>query len=114
MLPGEPLHATPKVGTRYKAAGGQTLVNAGEKRVTFQAGKVIGAMSFQAIDEVSKPLASAARITETGNMIVFNDQVGESYILNHKSGQKIPFFKEDGVFIMNVEYLLQAFARQAP
>lgn len=108
------MHASPKVGTRYKAAGGQTLINAGEKRVKFQAGKVIGAMNFQAIDEVSKPLASAARITEKGNMIVFNDEAGESYILNHKSGQTIPLFKENGVSIMNVEYLLQAFARQAP
>ena len=70
----------------------------------------MGSMNFQAIDEVSKPLASAARITEKGNQIVFNGENGESYIKNHKTNKKIPLVKENGVYIMEVEYMTQAFA----
>ena len=111
MLPSEPIYATEKLGVTYKAAGGQALTNKGEKRVTFHSDGVLGKMNFQAIDELSKPLASAGRITEKGNKIVFNDEKGDSYILNHKSGKKVPLHKEDGVFGMNVEFL-SAFAGQ--
>ena len=73
LLPQETLKHTTKVGTVYRAAGGQALTNKGEKKITFKSGEVLGSMSFQAIDSLQKPLASAARITEKGNQIVFND-----------------------------------------
>ena len=88
------------------------MTNKGEKRITFRSNEVLGTMHFQAIDELSKPLASAARITEKGNKIVFNDEKGDSYIVNHKSGKKVPLLKENGVFVMSVEFL-SAFAGQA-
>ena len=59
-------------------------------------------MNFQAIDSLQKPLASAARITEKGNQIVFNDSEGKSYIQNHSTGKKVPLHKENGVYVMNV------------
>ena len=105
LLPQEPLKHTTKVGTVYRAAGGQALTNKGEKTITFQSGEVLGSMSFQAIDSLQQPLAPAARITEKGNQIVFNDLEGKSYIQNHSTGKKVPLHKESGVHVMNVEYL---------
>ena len=90
------------------------LVNKGEKIIKFPTNGIMGSMNFQAIDEVSKPLASAARITEKGNQIISNDENEESYIKNHKSNKKIPLVKESGVYIMEVEYMTQAFAGPAP
>ena len=113
MLKTEPVHHTDKVGRTYRAAGGQALVNRGEKRIKFSTNGIMGSMNFQAIDEVSKPLASAARITEKGNQMVSNDENGESYIKNHKSDKRIPLVKENGVYVMEVEYLTQAFAGPA-
>ena len=84
---------------------GQALTNKGEKKITFQSGEVLGSMSLQAIDSLQKPLASAARIIEKGNQIVFNDSEGKSYIQNHSTGKKVPLHKENGVCVMNVEYL---------
>ena len=113
LLPQEPLIQTKKVGTVYRAAGGQALTNKGEKKITFKSGDVLGSMSFQAIDSLQKPLASAARITEKGNQIVFNDAEGKSYIQNHATGKKVPLQKENGVYVMNVEYLSEMEADQS-
>ena len=55
MYPEEPIHKTAEIGTRYRAAGGQTLINKGEKRIKFKVGKKIGSPNFQAIDDVKKP-----------------------------------------------------------
>ena len=74
----------------------------------------MGSMNFQAIDEVSKPLDSAVRITDKGNQIVSNDEKGESYMKNHKTNKTIPLVKEDGVYTMEVEYLTLVFAGPAP
>ena len=65
----------------------------------------MGSMSFLAIDSLQKPLASAARIIEKGSQIVFNDPEGKSCIQNHPTGNKVPLHKENGVYVMNVEYL---------
>lgn len=40
MLPQEPLRQTTKVGTLYRAVGGQALTNKGEKKITSQSGDV--------------------------------------------------------------------------
>ena len=42
MVLEEPLHKTSKIGTLYRAAGGQKLVNKGAKRIKFKAGQKIG------------------------------------------------------------------------
>ena len=70
-------------------------MNKGEKRIKFPTHGVMGSMNFQAFDEVSKPLASAARITEKGNQIVFNDEKGESYTNNHKTNKTNPLVAEE-------------------
>ena len=82
MVPEEPFHATDKNGTKYRVAGGQSLVNRGEKRIKFTTGRQIGKLNFQAIAEVKKPLASVAKIADKGNLIVLDEDGGDSYILN--------------------------------
>jgi len=93
---------TAKTGTSYTAAGGQALVNVGEKRPEFKTNGVDAWMAFQATTKVQKPLAAATRITEKGNRIVLDDADSESYIMNKKSGTKIPLTMENGVYMMQM------------
>ena len=68
-FPSYEMKKTAKTGTSYTAAGGQALVNVGEKMPEFQTNGVYAWMAFQATTKVQKPLAAAARITEKGNGI---------------------------------------------
>ena len=77
-----------ETGLTYTAAGGQALVNVGEKRPAFKTNGVDAWMTFQATTKVQKPLAAATSITEKGNRIVLDDAVSESYIQNKKTGQR--------------------------
>ena len=88
---------TAKTGTSYTAAGGQALLNVGEKRPEFTANGVDAWMAFQATTEVKKPLAAATRITEKGNRIVLDDAASDSYIMNKKTGTEIPLTIVNGV-----------------
>ena len=108
LLPEEPLHATSKNGTRYRAAGGQSLINHGEKRVKFSAGEHVGKMSFQAVSEVKKPLASAAKIANEGNIIVLDEEGGDSYIFNKLTEKSIPMRQENNVYVLDVEYMVES------
>ena len=105
MVPEEPLHKTNKIGTHYRAAGGQKLVNKGEKRIKFKAGSKIGKLNFQAINEVKKPLASAAKIANKGNVIVLDAEGCDSYIMNKSTKQRIPIHQENNVYVMNVDFM---------
>ena len=106
MVPAEPLHHTNKVGTRYKAAGGQSLINHGEKRIKFMAGENAGKLDVKAIPEVKKPLASAARIANKGNLIVLDEEGGDSYIYNKLTKKTIPIHQGNHVSVLDVEYMV--------
>ena len=93
---------TAKVGARYTAAGGQSLVNVGEKRPEFTTSGVDAWMAFQATTKVTKPLAAATKITAKGNGIWLDDEDSESYILNKKTGKKVPLTIENGVYMMEM------------
>ena len=93
---------TAKPGMTCTAAGGQALVNVGEKRPEFKTNGVDVWMAFQATTKVQKPLAAATRITEKGNRIVLDDADSESCIMNKKSGAKIPLTIENGVYMMQM------------
>ena len=93
---------TAKTGTSYTAAGGQALVNVGEKRPEFKTNGVNAWMAFQATTGLTKPLAAATRITEKGNGIWWDGVDSESYIINKKSGAKIPLTIENGVYMMQM------------
>ena len=64
-------------------------------------------MNLQAINELSKPMASAARIIAKDNTIVMRGANKESYIENDLTGVRIPFFIENGVYVMNVDLMLE-------
>ena len=119
MLDKEPLveGEAKRLGVRYVAANGAKMDNCGEK-VRFRKEGLggISNMLFQ-VRDVGKPLASVARILDKGNTVVFSRAVGGSFIVNDKSGRKIPLVEEKGSFVMEVEYLepdaeAQGFARQ--
>jgi len=101
-FPSYQLKKTSKVGTQYTAAGGQSLVNVGEKCPEFTTGGVEAHMAFQATTKVTKPLAAATKITAKGNGIWLDDIGSESYILNKKTGRKVPLTIENGVYMMEM------------
>lgn len=106
MVPDERLRKTVKNGTRYRAAGGQSLINTGERRIKFKSDSKLGRLSFQAIDELKTPLASAAKIANKCNVIVLNGDDSESYIFNKVSKQKIPIYQESGVYVMDADFMV--------
>ena len=107
MVPEEPIHRTIKNGTTYRAAGGQSLVNQGEKRIKFKSGGSMASLNFQAIKEVKKPLASAAKIANKGNLIVLDGDGFDSYILNKATKKKIPIVQENNVYVMDVDVMTE-------
>ena len=94
-------HKTAKTGVRYTAAGGQELINVGEKRPNFKCGGVDAWMAFQCT-KVQKPFAAASKIAEKGNRIVLGDANSESYILHKATAKKIPLTIENGVYMMQM------------
>ena len=120
MLQREPLVEgdAKKAGVRYVAANGSKMDNYGEKRVRFKREGFNGVNSllFQVTD-VGKPRASVSRILDKGNAVIFSRGLGGSYVINDKTGQRIPLVEEKGTFVMEVEYLepdveMEDFARQ--
>ena len=81
------------------------MENKGEKCVKFQAGNHIASMHFQSIDELSRPLASAARVAAKGNKIVLDGKGCASYIENKASKVRIPLKIEKGVYVMDVQVM---------
>ena len=65
-----------------------------------------GSLNFQAIPEVTKPLASAAKIANKGNLIVLDALEGEGFIYNKASKTKIPLKQENNVYVMDVDYIV--------
>ena len=98
-FPSYGIHKIAKTGARYTAAGGQELINAGEKRPQFKSGGVDGYMAFQCT-AVQKPLAAASRIAQKGNRVVLEEDGG--FILNKATGKKIPLTIENGVYMMEM------------
>ena len=83
------------------------MVNQGEKRLKFRAGQHIGKLHVQAINEVKKPLASAAKIANKGNLIVLGEDGGESYIYNKATKRYIPIHQENNVYVLDVDYMTE-------
>ena len=81
------------------------LTNQGEKHIRFKTNDKLGSLHFQAVPSVVKPLASAARIANKGNVIVLNGLDGKSFIYNKASKTKIPIRQENCVYVMDVDYM---------
>ena len=108
------LSITAKKGTKYRVVGGQSLVNKGEKRIKFKSRKKLGKLSFQAIEEVKKPLASAAKIANKGNTIALDGDGCESYMLNKSTNQRIPTYQENSVYVMDVDFMIEMGDEETP
>ena len=65
-------------------------------------------MSFQAIPEVKKPLTSAAKIANKGNIIVLDEEGGGSFIYNKVTEKSIPIRQESNVYVLGVEYMFES------
>ena len=98
-----------KEGVRFCAANGQTIANYGRRNVAFfaEGHSGVNCMTFHVTD-VKKTLASVSKMVEKGNEVHFTPK--ESYIKGF-NGEKIPLTLENGVYVMNIEYLT-GFSRQ--
>ena len=101
-FPSYEMKQTAKTGMSYTAAGGQASTNVGEKTPHFSSNGTNCHMAFQATTKVQKPLAAATRVTEKGNGVWLDEEGCESYILNKKTGVKIPLFIENGIYMMEM------------
>ena len=104
---------TGKNGVKYRAAGGQELVNVGEKRPRFTTNGIKTSMTFQATTGVKKPLAAASNITAKGNRIVLDDADSESYIENKASGVRVLIRLENGIYMSEIAVVEPPFTRPA-
>ena len=53
------------------------------------------------VAQVSKVLASVAKICECGNTVVFDED--GSYIKDKSTGKTMPIHKRDGVYVMDIK-----------
>ena len=83
------------------------MVNMGEKRIKFRSGSKLGKLNFPAVAEVMKPLASAAKIANKGNIIMLNGDGFDSYIFNKEPKQKVHIYQEHTVDVMGVDFMVE-------
>ncbi len=84
----------------YRAANGTTIKDKGAKKVSYAGpdGKA-RAMTFR-IADVTKPLASVARMCDKGNWVVFDPE--GSYIEHKRTGTRTHLKRHLGVFVLEV------------
>lgn len=88
----------------------------GEKLVKFKGGQHgIASMRFQ-VSDVTKPLASVARIVEQCNIVQIRPRNEDCFIMSTSTGRRIPIERRGGTYVMNAEYVIengeaQGFAR---
>ena len=56
------------------------------------------------VADVSKPLASAVKVCEAGNLVVLHPDPDKSYIENLNTRERIKIRKDKGTFVFDVEY----------
>ena len=90
-----------QLGLGYKAANGSPIRNLGERTVKGQTDEGQGLKMKMTVADVSKVLASVARICECNGRVV----VGEagSYIEDTQRGRRTPMHKRNGVYVMDVK-----------
>ena len=102
MLPNVTIRESPgsKRGQRFSSASKHKLKNLGEQRILActEEGEATEVL-FQ-IADISKPLVSVSAICERGNRVLFGKAGG--VVINIKSGKQIPFYKENGVYVLSM------------
>ena len=87
-------------GINYKAANGEPIKNYGQRRITgvTNPGKEI--KMNMVVADVTKVLASVAKMVECGNTVVFDEN--GSYVLHKKTGVRTPIEKRNGMFVIDM------------
>ena len=94
---------------KFRNASGGKMDHYGEKRVDFVTGDHddVKRMHFQVTD-VKRPLAAVHRIAERGHIIQFGPRVGDNFIKNVETGQKIAIRKKGRSYVMDVDVVKKA------
>ena len=92
-----------KTGVRSEAANGTPIANYGQKVVKFKVNGRRCSMQYNVAD-VKKPLAAVSSIVDEGNRVVFEPGLKTSYIENLKSGERLPLLRENGTFVLEMEF----------
>lgn len=89
-----------KRGQKFSSASKHKLKNLGEQRILActEEGEDMEIL-FQ-IADISKPLVSISSICERGNRVLFGRAGG--VVINNMSGRQIPFYKENGVYVLSM------------
>ena len=102
MLPHVTVRESPgsKRGQTFSSASKHKLKNLGEQRIytCTEEGEETEIL-FQ-IADISKPLVSVSSICEKGNRVLFGRAGG--VVINGKTGAQIPFYKENGVYVLSM------------
>jgi hypothetical protein len=92
-----------KAGVRFEAANGTPIENYGQKMIFFMVKGRSCSMKYNVTD-VRKPLAAVSAIVDEGNIVVFKPGLRTSYIENIASGEKLPLLRENGTYVLEMEY----------
>lgn len=97
-------------GTKYRTSSGNVVANHGEKRIAMRTedGET-RVMTFQ-VAGVTKPSASAGRITSRGHRIVLDDD--DAYIQHKESKRKVCLHKKGNAFVMRMEIMPRRVAQK--
>ena len=85
---------------KYTSASKHKLVNKGQQSIhaCTEEGDFMDVL-FQ-VAEVSKPLVSVSALCERGNRVIFGRSGG--VVQNLKTGQDIPFYRRNGIYILSM------------
>jgi hypothetical protein len=100
--PGVKMHDTlaSRSGRCYSAANGSAIKNFGEKKLSgFTLDGSPFSMSVQCAD-VKRTLGSVYRLNQGGNVVILNGK--DSYMVNKRTGTRIPIRDENGQFAIYV------------
>ena len=87
-------------GQTYTSASKHKLLNKGQQSIhaCTEEGYFMDVM-FQ-IADVTKPLVSVSALCERGNRVIFGRSGG--VVQNLKTGQEIPFYRKNGIYILSM------------
>ena len=89
-----------KAGRNYRAANGKPIKNYGMRRLQGKTKDGKDLRMKMVVADVTKVLASVARMCECGNKVVFDEE--GSYVINKKTGQKTLIEKRNGAYIIDI------------
>ena len=102
MLPNVTVRESPgsKRGQQFSSASKHKLKNLGEQHIHACTEEGDDMEILFQIADISKPLVSISSICERGSRVLFG-RAG-SVVINNKTGHQIPFYKENGVYVLTM------------